>query len=47
MGGQILAWGEGVLPDHHVGHVVDREAELRQSGVQFVQTVKKATALKN
>lgn len=28
VGGQILAWGEGVLPDHHVGYVVDGEAKL-------------------
>lgn len=40
VGGQVLAWGEGVLPDHHVGDVVDGEAELGQSSVQFIQTVK-------
>lgn len=28
VGGQILAWGEGVLPDHHVGYIVDGEAKF-------------------
>lgn len=28
VGGQIFAWGEGVLPDHHVGYIVDGEAKL-------------------
>lgn len=37
VGGEIFAWGEGVLPDHHVGDVIDGETQLRQRRVQLVQ----------
>lgn len=40
VGGQILAWGKGMLPDHHVGYIVDGEAKLWQGCVQFIQARK-------
>ena len=37
VGGEVLSGGEGVFPHHHVGHVVDGEAEFGQRRVQLIQ----------
>lgn len=35
--GEVLSGCEGVFPHHHVGDIVDGEAEFRQRCVELIQ----------
>ena len=45
VGSEVLSGGEGVFPHHHVGYVVDGEAELRQCCVELIQAGRQRTRL--
>jgi len=45
VGGEVLSGSEGVFPHHHVGDIVDREAEFRQRCVELIQAGRERTRL--